>query len=108
MDKSLDQPRRAGGTATPAWLAGVAGAGLLTLMAGNAGAQATPAPATAPDPEVDPALTSVEQGQTPLDVSFESEEDRRDRIREQRRQAFADTDVRRTGSLVPARSRQVR
>ena len=71
-----------------------AGAGLLTLMAGNAWAQAVAAPAApaaAPDPEADASQTSTEQGQTHLDESFETEEDRRERIRAQRRKAFEDT-----------------
>jgi len=71
-----------------------AGAGLTALMAGNAWAQAVaapPAPAAAPDPEADSSQTSSEQGQTHLDESFETEDDRRERIRAQRRKAFEDT-----------------
>ncbi len=48
-------------------------------------------PAAPPDPEADSSQTSTEQGQTHLDESFETEDDRRDRIREQRRKAFEDT-----------------
>jgi hypothetical protein len=69
-----------------------AAAGLLTLVAGNAWAQAVAAPpAAAPDPEADSSQTSTEQGQTHLDESFETEDDRRERIRAQRRKAFEDT-----------------
>ena len=86
MDKSPNPFGRAGRPAAgPAWLAGVLGAGLLALTSGNAGAQGQPAPdATAPQ-------SSTEPGQTPLGDSFETEEDRLERIREQRRQAFEDT-----------------
>jgi hypothetical protein len=64
-------------------LAGVAAASLLALAAGNAAAQEAP--------DADSGQSSAEQGQTQLGESFETEEDRRDRIREQRRQAFEDT-----------------
>src|SRR5688572_31226936 len=67
----------------------LAGAVLLALAAGDAGAQAVPAPPA--DPDADTPQTSTEQGQSPLDESFEVEEDRRDRIRAQRRKAFGDT-----------------
>jgi hypothetical protein len=91
VNKPLDQ----GTTATSqsrrvaaAW----AGAWLL-LVTGNASAQVVPAPAPAPEeePEIDEPLSSTEQGQTHLDESFETEEDRRERIREQRRKALEDT-----------------
>ena len=67
----------------------LAGAALLALAAGNAAAQAAPAPAA--EPAADEPQTSTEQGQSPLNESFEVEEDRRDRIRAQRREAFGDT-----------------
>src|SRR5688572_1850373 len=67
----------------------LAGAVLLALAAGDAGAQAVPAPPA--EPAADEPQTSTEQGQSPLNESFEVEEDRRDRIRAQRREAFGDT-----------------
>ncbi len=70
-------------------VAALAGAVLLALAAGGAAAQSAPAPAA--EPPADETQSSTEQGQTHLDESFETEEDRRERIREQRRQAFKDT-----------------
>lgn len=64
---------------------GILGTGLLALMAGGAGAQALPAAEGAPP------QSSTEPGQSLLGESFETEEDRLERIREQRRQAFEDT-----------------
>ncbi len=66
-----------------------ASAALLALAAGGAAAQSTPAPAA--EPAAEAPQSSTELGQTPLGESFETEEDRRDRIRAQRRQAFEDT-----------------
>ncbi|MCU0975216.1 MAG: OprD family porin [Steroidobacteraceae bacterium] len=90
MDKSRDRFGRAGTSRRPRrWPARVASLGLLALMSGGAGAQAVPsAPA---DPAADASQSSTEQGQTQLGESFETESDRRDRIRDQRRQAFEDT-----------------
>lgn len=65
------------------------GAVLLALAAGGAVAQSAPAPAAGPAGEA-PA-SSTEPGQTPLGESFETEQDRLERIREQRRKAFEDT-----------------
>lgn len=67
----------------------LAGAALLALAAGGAAAQSAPAPESAP--AADAPQSSTELGQTPLGESFETEVDRRDRIRELRRQAFGDT-----------------
>src|SRR5688500_4977326 len=67
----------------------LAGAVLLSLATGNAAAQSTPTAAA--EPAADAPQSSTELGQTPLGESFETEVDRRDRIREQRRQAFEDT-----------------
>jgi hypothetical protein len=67
------------------------GAGLLALSAGDAAAQAQPASVPAPVPDSAAAQSSTEPGQTALGESFETEEDRLERIREQRRQAFEDT-----------------
>ncbi len=68
-------------------LAAAVGAGAWFLASGMAWAQTVPAP----DPEADASQTSTEQGQSPLGESFETEDDRRDRIRAQRRKAFEDT-----------------
>lgn len=70
-------------------LVGMAGGVLLALAAGNAAAQT--APAAPADPAAAAAQSSTEPGQTPLGESFETQQDRRDRIRVQRRQAFEDT-----------------
>jgi hypothetical protein len=76
---------RSGRSVCPA--TALAAAVLLSLAAGGAAAQSAPAA----EPEVDETQSSTEQGQTHLDESFEAEEDRRERIREQRRKAFEDT-----------------
>jgi hypothetical protein len=88
LNKLLDRNRPAGGVAAGrSRLAAAAWAGAWLLAAGNAWAQAVPAP----EPEADAPQSSTELGQTTLGESFEAEDDRRDRIREQRRQAFKDT-----------------
>lgn len=88
MKKYANRARRARGPAlAAAWLA----AGPLVLVGSNAGAQAPSTPAAAPVPEVAETQSSTEQGQSPIGESFETDVDRRDRIREQRRQAFEDT-----------------
>jgi hypothetical protein len=64
------------------------GAGAWLLTCGMASTQEVPAP----DRESGAPQTSTEQGQSPLGESFETDIDRRDRIRAQRRQAFEDTE----------------
>ena len=92
MNSSLKRLGRAMGPAAgAAWLAGILGAGLLALSAGNAAAQAQPASVPTPVPDSAAPPSSTEPGQTPLGESFETDEDRLERIREQRRQAFEDT-----------------
>jgi hypothetical protein len=68
-------------------LAAAAGAGACFLASGMVWAQTVPAT----DPAADESQTSTELGQSPLNESFETEDDRRDRIRAQRRKAFGDT-----------------
>lgn len=84
QDRLSGTAHAARGLVSVARLAGIV---LLALAAGNAAAQAAPAPPQ----DAGSGDSSTEQGQTPLGESFETEEDRRDRIREQRRQAFEDT-----------------
>jgi hypothetical protein len=71
----------------------LAAAALLVLAAGPAAAQSAPTPAATPaaEPADDVPQSSDEPGQTHLGDSFETDEDRRERIRDQRRQAFKDT-----------------
>jgi outer membrane porin, OprD family len=88
MESTSHRLREHGVRATsPVWLAWLAGAAM-TLVACGAMAQSLPTLSTADD-----ELTSKEDGQVPLGEGYAvDEQTRRDRIREQRRQGFADTE----------------
>ena len=87
MDRTPGRfPKSARRASDPVWLSWLVAAAL-TLSVGNAWAQTLPA---LPDPADD--LQSNEEGQTPMADGGLADESRRERIREQRRQGFRETE----------------